>query len=264
MFKLVVGGLVVGGVVVGLGMGWLWWSRAWNEKERITVIEMSKNIKVISVDPVAKVGVEVVLPDRLQIESVGGRGNWLAKAIGQAGEEKWVADSVASYLGVSIDYTSSSLGWWDRWRFNNWRQEVKAKVLTLESESLTERKTLPDGLEILTLGPRWDELAQKEFADINVLREGVSVQVVNTTQTPGMGSSVARWLTSRGIKVAGIKVANSEVEDCVVRTVATKENSATLKYIMRVFGCKLEPGGEEDDEVELVVGRAYRRWWIGE
>lgn len=251
-------------IVLMLGAWMIYRGRQWDEKGRLTLINFSKGIVVESIDPIAKSGVRLILPDNLQIASVAGRGEWLASAIKGAGEPKWVADSVASYLGVAYDGLAGELGWWDWWQWNKWKAKVSWQEVKLEKTDLVEEKKLPDGLLVWLMGERWALGSQEYFTDNAILAEGISLVIVNSTNTIGMGTHAARFVESRGIRVAQVRGSEVAVDGCEVEGNAKQKITRTAKFLLGWFGCTWKEQKTETAELVLTIGKQYRKWWAGE
>lgn len=233
------------------GLAWIYVGRKWDGESRFTVIRLGRQVVVESFDPVTLEGVKLALPDQLEIESVDGRGKWLAGAISRAGSRKWVADSVADYLGIT--YTSTSLGWWDRLGWWRYSREVRWKEIALDETSWVEKGKTADGLEVWRLNQRWEMAARELFYDSVIAREGLVVVVVNTTDVSGLGAHAARVLESSGIKVGMVESKNEEIGRCVVRSEKGDKSRASVKMMMREFGCEWKEG----EKIVLELGREY-------
>jgi hypothetical protein len=251
-------------VVVCLVFFWIFKNRQWKGNTRFNVIKLANPIVFEGIDPIKKLGIRVTLANNLNIESVNGRGIWLSGKIGQVGEKKWVADSVAGYLGIAYDAIWENMNWWDRIAYENWKKKVRWNEIDLkpgDSMFVTEEKQ-PDGVVVGTLNGRFEKWAIENFSDTALLTEALSVSVVNSTQTLGMGTYASRMIESRGIRVASVE-SGSEVVECILKGDKEILRSLTANFISKWFGCKLEESEKKTHELELVLGQTFREWWKG-
>lgn len=217
-------------------------------KYRSTVVVVGDKVVVKSFDPVTNSGIILRLPDNLEIETVGGRGKWQAGVITKAGTKKWVADSVADYLGISYQGTEGVLP-----------ARVKLQEVDLGDTSFVTGEKTVDGVKVMRLNSSWETKVREWFFSSVVANESMTVTVVNTTEVPGLGAHAARVLESAGIKVGMVANKPEEVDKCIVRSKEEQKKSYTVGFMKRAFGCKWEKG----EEVILEVGKEYEKWWMG-
>src|SRR3989344_5858872 len=235
---IVVGGIVLAGVtIVAVTRGYL--LRKWDGMSRFTIVDIGDGDEsrtvVESFDPVSRRGVKLILPDNMEIDTVGGRGKWRVKMLSQApswfGGKKWAADSVADYMGIMYTGEKTLLGWWDnlawwRWRSRaDWREEDAA---------------LP-GFAVALSG---DVEASELFVSAAIVSEKLNVTVVNTTITSGLGGHAARSLESAGLRVGLVKSdEDAGGERCKIVAGGNTLDSIGAKRMVGNFGCGAEGGG---------------------
>lgn len=258
-------GCLIGGVllVVGMGVGKIYTSRTWDEKSRLTVFDVGPAIVIESINPLEREGIRLIIDKNVLVESVGGRGNWLAGSIGSAGDQRWAADSIASYFGVAYDGILTRMGVWDRWRYTSWKREVQWREIDLAGGGLVKKQVQPDKVEVYVRDQQFDEFAKNAFVDNVILSEGISTGIINSTGTTGMGNHTARFLESRGIRVAYVSGQPDAVGKCEVRGRDELKTSKTATFLQKWFKCNyvLQESGAR--ELILVVGSEYRSWWLG-
>lgn len=260
-----VGGFVVIAVAAITAAGWRIYSgRTWDQKSRITVVRLGQTMVVESIDPGGVAGIRMKMDPRVLIDSVGGRGKWLAGSIGNAGDTTWVADSVANYFGMAYDGVVGRMGVWDRWMYAKIAKHASWREVDLVGAGLIEKEVQPDKVEVFAKGQRLEEFVKENFFDSQIMAEGVSVGVINSTRTQGMGSHAARFLESRGVRVAFVKSQDDQIEKCEVAGRSELKMTKTFDFIMKWFKCDFVQRGDIASELLLVVGGEYRKWWLGE
>ena len=132
----------------------------------------------------------------------------------------------------------------------------KIKFIDLEERMVLTEFSLPDG----GVGKKGDpllidNLLAEFFFEPEIRKEGVSVEVLNGTNHPGLGKKAARIITNLGVKV--IKVADSEekVEQCQIKGAGKVLRSFTLSKIKEVFDCQVVE--DEKNEPILIIGNDY-------
>lgn len=200
-------------------------------------------------------------PDNLAIESISGRGSWMANVIGKAGGEKWAADSVANYLG--INYTAvDHLGWFDQLQWS-WRgKSIDWSTIDLVDSPILQKQLAPDGVATFHLTTAWDTKAKLWFFDQNIANKSLGVIIVNTTTAPGLGANASRVVESMGFKVRNLTNSPDQVDQCVVRTLLDLKKTLPVQKLIKAFNCKWEVSEESD--LTLILGNLYRSWKTGD
>ena len=201
----------------------------------------------------------MTLPGDLQINSVGGRGQFATAALSQAGNSSWAAASVAHTLGIfsqgeihalpPVDY----LYWW--W----WQSRVDWQNLDLKSTSWIDYHSSVDGVLQGQLAPGWDSQAASWFSSLAIAHEGISLVVINSTSTDGLAAAAARAIESSGIKVSQISQQPGEVSTCLVQAPRQLRKSVGLRLIRQQLGCDWSEG----EQVTLTLGNNYQQFLQG-
>ncbi|HJZ05917.1 MAG TPA: hypothetical protein VJ327_08760 [Patescibacteria group bacterium] len=268
---IVVGGIVLAGVtIVAVTRGYL--LRKWDGMSRFTIVDIGDGDEsrtvVESFDPVSRRGVKLILPDNMEIDTVGGRGKWRVKMLSQApswfGGKKWAADSVADYMGIMYTGEKTLLGWWDNLAWWRWRSRVDWREKDVADSSWVEEVVAADGERMWRLGLNWDVEARELFVSAAIVGEKLNVTVVNTTITSGLGGHAARSLESAGLRVGLVKSdEDAGGERCKIVAGGNTLDSIGAKRMVGNFGCGAEVGEFGEGEVELRLGINYQRWWLG-
>lgn len=259
--KVFAGFLVVVLLVSAIGAGILYSQKKWDSQTRFTVIELAMPIRIKSFDPKTNRGLVLTLPADLEIDSVGGRGKWLAGLISKAGTTTWAADSIADYLDIAYQGVEGELPWWDKLAWAKFSQNIIWNEIDLAQTSFLSSDQTPDGLTVLHLTSSWPAKAREWFSDQVIAQEALGVNVVNTTVVPGLGASAARTVESMGFKVRGLTSGSPEVDQCVVTSQKSLKGSPAVRKLLKAFKCSWRVGEEGDLTLEL--GRRYQIWKIG-
>ncbi len=257
--------LILAAVAAGVGWG-IWRGRQWDGRTQFTVISISSPVTVASFDPVTGTGIRLVLPDNLKIDAVGGKGTWQAGILEKAGRQwgdKWAADSLADYLGISYVGRTENLELWDRIMWWWWSRQVKWQEVDLVNTVYLTSVRDPDGVEFERLGPTWPEKAQDWFTSASLAKETVNVSIINSTDVPGLGAHAATVAENAGVRVVAVNNTAVEVGKCVLAGNADMEAGLTGSWLTRVFGCRWQVNSDPNPEISLTVGSEYKKWWTG-
>lgn len=247
--------------VGALGIIEVYLGRQWDGQTRFTVVEVGDELKIDSIDPVSGLGIRLVLPPDLEIESVGGRGKWLAGKISKAGNARWVADSLTDYLGLRYTGIKGRLSLWDQLSWNRLRKKVDLKEIKLQETSYLEKVTTPDNMEVYHLASSWDGKARDWFSDITIAQASLGVAIVNTSPVPGLGIRAGRVVESMGFKVRNLSNEEQEVNRCQVLGQESLRTSVPVRKLIEAFNCEWR----DSDELDLVLklGKQYREYRLG-
>jgi hypothetical protein len=247
--------------ILGLAILWSYKHRLWDGKTRFTMIKLTSPLQVKSIDPTTHEGIILTLPDDLEIESVAGRGKWLAGMIGKAGKSAWVADSLADYLGISYQGIEGQLDWWDSWAWRKNQKNVSWREVNLGQTPYVTTDTTPDGVSVKHITSAWDNKSRDWFSDQTIARESLGVELANSSAVPGLGASAARVVESMGFKVRKLTSQPDEVDHCVVKSQPSERKTLPVSKLMKEFGCRWESTDQSD--LILILGREYRIWRTG-
>lgn len=133
--------------------------------------------------------------------------------------------------------------------------QSKREILDLVELQVAQPTKLADGLEGFRLSQtKSDAVLQKKLSDLRVVREGVTVSVINTTQVAGTASKVARVVNGLGARVVLIDAKEQSLESCQVRYEQRIGSSLTLRRITQLFACSQTLGEPAASEIEVVLG----------
>lgn len=139
------------------------------------------------------------------------------------------------------------------------------RLLTYDvrNQPLYETVSLPGGTDIYQVEPnRWDNFLSQKFDEAKIREEALTVAILNSTDTSGIGQKFARFVSAVGGKV--LKVANetSEIKGCQVRVSEANQQKLLVRFLTREFGCVLSPQSEDDGvDLAVTVGQSFGRRW---
>lgn len=137
-------------------------------------------------------------------------------------------------------------------------------VYDVRNQPLYDTMTLPGGSEVFQVNPnRWDNFLSQKFEESKIREEALTVTILNSTATSGLGQKFARFVSAIGGKV--LKVANetSDIKTCQLRVGETNRQKLLIRFLSSEFGCALA-SLSETNEVDLVVivGESFAKRWL--
>lgn len=251
-------------LIAGMIAGWITYDkRAWKGQERFTLIKTGVTVSIESFDPVTKKGIKLSLPDNLEVETVNGRGKWLAGALPRLADKygwEWVGESISDFLGIGFTTVDRRMSWWDRWAW--WRNQLQIEwhQADLAGPGLTGEETAADGMKVLNLADAWDDQAKTWFGSLGIMNEGIAVAVVNTTDVPGLGSHAARVINSAGMRVVTVGNDSKLIGRCEIEASEGLRASLSLRFLEQYFKCAGTTFVSDNrDEITVRLGDDYRK-----
>lgn len=248
-------------------------ARIWDGKNRFTVVvlqteENNEGITILSVDPETKEAVELILPSDMEITTVAGRGKWRIGSVVQLGKkygQTWAADSIADYLGISYTTIKNNMDIWDKISWWNLTRGIEWQTIDLNGTKMVSQQEAPDGESVSGVTSWWQSRAGDWFFSTNIAKEGLNVEIYNTTGIAGLATRAARILDKAGVKVVKLGDNDVKVEKCVVKTFPAMTFNTGVKWIGRNFNCEIKEDSSLDaKQVQIYIGSNYLRWLIGE
>ncbi len=256
--------------------GWLY-KRArysiWDGKSRLGIVHQDEShvyLQTLLPDQGKMIGFE--LPFNLVVNVPFGYGEYQLDRIYKLGEledqgGKILTRTVQDLMGLSVQgfnyYNQTNLTWWDRVRvrwFSSFRVEKRMSLDLLQETGLTET-TLPDGSKVLLANQTLtDELVNQYFFDEAVVKEGLSVAVLNASGVDGLAQESARIVNNLGGEVS--LVSNKEESNQSQIWVSEKEliDAVTVKQLSNIFNIKVmlvTPVDEYRADVVLIISEDY-------
>lgn len=264
MKKLLIVVIIISAGLTGLIV---YGQRKWDFQSRFTVIELKSPVTISSFDPSTKQGVIITVPDNLLVDTVSGRGSFMASVLAKAGQEwgdAWSAESLADYLGITYTGIAGKLSLTDRflWWFNG-RKVSWEKIALAETSLVTELKD-PDGIVVLRLAEHWPERAEDWFSSTNLAREKINVNIVNSTDVPGLGAHAARIIENAGVRVVAVSNSQTKFDKCRIESSEAEFKSLTGRWLQSQYKCDEVIKNDKPGEIILTIGSDYKKWRMGD
>jgi len=289
-------------VIVGGRQVVVWWLGRWDSKHQINLgLSLADKLYLLSVNPAGKTVVLVSFPETLLIDAFGGYGQFklssLAGLADQEGKPNLLVKSIEYDFGFPVDYWfSQEVGW----EINQVRKDPKAIAKAIGRRAFNFRKPtrVIDRINLywlsrfLTRGnllwqdregekvgflnetdfggeagfwqlnkDAWDQWAAL-LADPQIIDEGLSIGVYNTTRSAGLANKTARILVNSGMRV--VKVANhsKKTDNCLLLTKEEADlETWTVRRIKMLVDCPVKVGEEVDfidfTQVNLYLGEGF-------
>ncbi|MBI5358506.1 hypothetical protein HZB69_02655 [Candidatus Amesbacteria bacterium] len=236
--------------------------RLWRDNSRLIYYSLNPLV-LTSLDPVTDELINVFLPDNLEIESVAGRGTWLASKISKAGTRTWITKSLEWHLAIVNLYHFDDLSIWDKTRYYNHKRTSVLKSINLVDTGLITLQKTTDGVEQYHLTPHWYLKGQDWFASTEIIKQGLAVSLVNSTSISGLGARSARMLESMGIRVRQLTSTNDNLTKCRIFVSPTTAKLSGYRHINKTFGCEEVFDEKLDLDIKIELGQDIAKLLFG-
>lgn len=271
-----------------------WNNRVWLGDSRLSFAMATTPPVLASYEPETGILTLVTFPPRLEVSAAFGFGEFSSEKLWDLGIQKGLSGAVLAKtfekeLGVPVDGWVDALGlsllggevgvsrsfvWFVEGlqgigSFSNFTIFDKIRILVeigripagrrqiLDSVKLgiSQPVMLADGLAGYQISQSLAQatLAQK-LSDVKVVRENLTVSVVNTTDVSGAATKVARIINTLGARIVAVGSKESKLATCQVNVSSRARESMTARRILAIFGCtrgSVEPGA---GEIEIILG----------
>lgn len=209
---------------------------------RKTWVSSWSPVTIKSYDPVTKEGIEFIVPDDLEIETISGKGFWLVGKLKQAKDLSWAIGSLEDAIGVPLERNNN--------HFFSWGVKWEKKSL----DKYLVSQTTVDGVLIKKLDNSWFKVSKDWFVSSKLAEENVVLRIENTVSYIGLGGHAAKILEGYGIKVGLISSNDANLDKCEVTG-----KGLIAEYVAFKFGCTTKEG----EEIILRLGKEYLDYWKG-
>ncbi|MDP1743481.1 MAG: LytR C-terminal domain-containing protein [Candidatus Amesbacteria bacterium] len=216
-----------------------------------------------SLDPVTDELINVFLPDNMEIESVAGRGTWLASKISLAGTRTWITKSLEWHLAIVNLYHYDDLSFWDKLRYYYHKRTSVLKSINLVDTGLVTLQKTTDGVELYQLTPHWYLKGQDWFASTEIIKQGLAVSLVNTTSISGLGARGARMLESMGIRVRQLSSTSDNLKKCRIYVSPQTAKLSGFLQINKAFGCEEVLDEKQELDIKIELGQDIAKLLFG-
>lgn len=234
-------------------------NRVWNYKGRINILD-KENLTVLSIPDENGDLVEIKLPADAYVEVAEGYGNYKLKNVYEIGQVDkkgtlLLKKTVSDLLGLPIDAEQKELTIWDQYKIWQKKQdsEKSIKQIKLEEMPVFIEDSLADGSKIEKVDQaKIDFYLREVFWEKELRAENLSVGVFNASETFGLAEEISRKIENIGGRVVEAGNYDGKVENCLLKTTASKEESVTFKRFIKIFPCKVEIG-EIDPRFNIIL-----------
>ena len=269
--------------------------RVWDGESRINLAIASEKTYLLSLDPASAEMALVEIPSQTQVEVAFSRGFYPIDSIfelSQLEEEEGLllAQTLENNFGVPVKAwvyfpnkidpqkpkpllnqiiysafkgrTKTNLTNWDLVRLllaNNRVHVYKANFFDLERLNLLAEAELPDKTHALVIDKdRLDAFVQNNFQERKIRLENLTVEVVNSTQSPGLAESGARLLTNIGFEVSGFDNQEGMMKKCLFIGDNQQKGFYSTKWLREIFDCDWQSSEEKERaDLILILGEEY-------
>lgn len=251
---------VIGLLLLAVGISW-WKLATALPSERTTVVEDGNPIRVLSWDSARARLTIVPIPEDVYVEGAQGVGTLpLAslRKLESLDESKngLLVRSLSDTLAVPIIGEVSRIPLPLRLRFWWITRSIRPDAIEtpdLDTIGVLRKDTLPDGTTIRVFDTnKFDSIIVSDLEVDSIRREERRVRVVNTTDVPGLGSRVARFLSRAGMVVVAVDGESQRQETCSVHVNEDLWSTATARFVQDVFGCSLS-AEDTDEQFDMTV-----------
>lgn len=257
---------------------------------RFNVVLTTKPVSFLSFDVLEKTATLVVFPDDLYIpDVVGGYGPYKISAVFPVGQldkrgGPVLSESISEYLGVPVDgfikvdknfsvdlkkifldprllpSAGSDLNPLDL--ANTVFLGVTtplAKIKIVDLTKIASPLVLADGSTALTIDKEvLDYHLVGLFEEKDIKKDGLRLEVTNTTRVPGLGARVARKITNIGSLVVMVSSSDKKLAGCQLETTQKAKHAPTVKRLSAEYHCQIVPTvAEGRADVTILIGESY-------
>ncbi len=130
----------------------------------------------------------------------------------------------------------------------------------LQGRILIEQ-SIPDGSMIHVVDKdRLDQKVGPLFEDQRIRKEGYTVAVFNTTQSPSLGTKVGRLLSHLGVRVVAVGNDSPELARCTMTGGKKELSSITAWVIVHIYDCQTRVIEDASKRADLIlrIGTSYQ------
>jgi hypothetical protein len=127
-------------------------------------------------------------------------------------------------------------------------------VYRLNDKNVTWQQNFPDGSVIEVIDrERLDQVLGTTFEDEKIRRDGLSITILNTTKTPGLGQKIARRMGRLGFLVVTVANDNHPVKRCQISGQAEMLKKESAVVLQHEWDCQIVPMQTWNAQTDLIV-----------
>ena len=261
----------------------------WNAKSHLNIVVNSSPLLVLSINPPKDF--YAVFLDRDLYAEIDGLGYYRLSKVYELGELKEEGsqllrktiqkelkipiDAVINTDGAEIDsslensaalksflkktFEKSAIkaekGDLKTWDFVSFYFSGLADKLVLIKLEAYKKEQLPDGREVEIIDEMKLLKFKNYFLDEEIVDDGLSIAVWNSTKEAGLGKQTAEILTSMGLRVVDVSSTDLKIKNknCLLRANADVGKTHSFKRTKLVFGCDSEEKIDEEIRADMVL-----------
>ncbi len=141
---------------------------------------------------------------------------------------------------------------------------TKHQTTDLSASHVLVKETAADGTSVSVLDTeRLDQIVKADYEHTNIRNERQSVSIFNTTDSPALGSRVARLLGHLGVRIVSGVNDTPALDFCRITGVSEALASFKAQVISSLDSCELVPVGESgQSDLDVRIGKAYQKRFI--
>lgn len=273
-----------------------WKHRLWINGARITVVVASSDPTIYSYNPENATIASVVIPKNTQVSASGNYGTWLAGSLWGLGvQEKkggqLLSRSVQKTLGVPVDAwtgpggealfadhklgvlaavfqviqmqgVETNLTFFDKVNIilaSGTVGRLSRTKIDLEKKDVIVKTNLSDGVQGYVVIPESTNLALDPLRDDKVFAQAKTLKIINSSQTSGLATQVARVSNILGLRVLSTDTTDKKVLGaCVVRGKQSDLATIAAKRLIQTYNCDSEVGEPSGlANFEMILGKKF-------
>lgn len=275
--KLVLGVMFLGLIMMLVVISWLW-QRAeesvWDGKSSLGIVyQVDDRISLVTIMPEYSREVEFIIPSNTMAKVGFGFGEYQLKNVYQLGKlegqgGKVLSRTVQELMGIGIRGwkvgKETNLSWWDRARLWWYSQLVvkKRKSWDLGQDQVVFKpERLADGVEVFRVSQVvLDELVNQQVFEERLVKEGLSLAILNATGVEGVAKDVTRLIANLGGEVRLVGNLDKQMKSEILLGKKDLRESYTVEQLARLLEIEEIKVGEVEEyrsEVVVVVGQDY-------
>lgn len=254
---------------------------------QVNIILVGENIAVLKVDGVNKTASALMIPDKAYIDTAYGKGQILASSLGKYDQHfsnNLMQATVSEYLGIPIDAYVKAAGYplvtegdirkivsidFSLLNFRNSSfpfitylavsrlisnvRPDKFTMIDIGGSGIYDNSILADGSDVLVADNlKLDNILFEKFNETSILKENLTVAVLNGSKTARIATRAARIMSNMGVNVVNVGESQDRYVKCEILS-NNKSKSYTLLRLKQIFGCEIKYNALANERADLVV-----------
>jgi hypothetical protein len=226
-----------------------------------TQVEVARNLGVLKLVNVNKLGINEGLEGRLLAETVTKYFNFPVYVWANENMSDFVSGNPIKIVTAIFSVSNTNLTFSDKIRLAFYSLKIKNTentTIELAKTSYIRKGTLEDGQEGYLLARTPSTTLLSIFAEPKISKSTPRISIVNKSNTPLIANEVGEVVEVLGAKVTSITNTGDDVDgktDCII----IGKNKEVVKLLSRYFSCKTKDKASGEFDVEMQLGDKFRR-----